>query len=616
MTSTKGTRYRITRVLKKAGAVLIPLLFFSYLFSLTLNLSLNDPDLFWHIKTGEYIVTNWEVPDVDPFAYTTPRPLNKTQRIGLRSQWLGQVFFYLAYMAGNLKGVFVFRNLLLAFPSVLLYVWLIRNGAGLLSALTVTSLPALFFSMQLFYPFERPQGISFSLVLVLVILLDRLRERSMREGRDFTFWLIPLIMAFWSNIHAGFIVGNIIIFLYCASEALWALYHRVRKAGAPHVRPVFFIVCAAAMAATVLNPNTYNLFYSYTTGMLSMFVTNTTRAFSGQSGSWVRDVVLEYKPLYYFYVNLNYKWIVYYWAFTVLLYLSIFIKYWFRKKVDLAELLSLSFLVFFANYHARGLMFSLTVMPYYMAKTLTEIRLPEVKYRVMYKGVLASILLLSIGFCTYTYKLSPFLFKPAVTKTMITPWYPTRLVKFLKANWIDPPMYNYYTWGGFLIWSLYPDYQVFIDGRALDSMVNRTADDILKLQGSWEAKLDAYGINFIVVPVIFRESGHIIPLGPALVKNDKWKLIFIKNNSAIFVRDVPKNRELIYKYNIDKQHVFIEIIEIENILLSAMPNNHIYNIAKADALYALGKYKESKAILERFPGKAVFRLRKLKKMGY
>ena len=28
-------------------------------------------------------------------------------------------------------------------------------------------------------------------------------------------------------------------------------------------------------------------------------------------------------------------------------------------------------------------------------------------------------------------------------------------------------MFNPYVWGGYLIWSLYPDYKVFIDGRGL-----------------------------------------------------------------------------------------------------------------------------------------------------
>ncbi len=37
------------------------------------------------------------------------------------------------------------------------------------------------------------------------------------------------------------------------------------------------------------------------------------------------------------------------------------------------------------------------------------------------------------------------------------------------------PIYNEYIWGGYLIWRLYPDYRVYIDGRADvygDSLVN------------------------------------------------------------------------------------------------------------------------------------------------
>jgi hypothetical protein len=616
MTSTEETQNKKRGPLGKIAVVLLPLLLFSYLYGIASNLQLNDPDLFWHIKTGDFITNNWEVPEVDPFAYTTPRPLSLSQKIGLRSQWLGQVVFYLAYEAGGLRGVHIFRNFLIILPPLLLYVWMIRRGSGILSALIVTSFSAFVYAIQLFYSFERPQGISFLMILILIMLMERFRAKSEQGIRDYTLWLIPILMGLWSNMHAGFIIGNLVIGIYFLDEAIRTVYHKTRKTGVKTVRPLFFIVCIAAFLATFLNPNTYKLFYSYTSGMFSMFVSDTQRAFTGHSGSWVQDVVLEFKPLYYFYINLNYKWLVFYWAFTVLLFLSMFVKYWLKRRLDLAELLTVSLIVFFANYHARGLMFSLSIMPFYMAKTIMEIRMPELKFKVLSKGILAFMLLFSVGFCTYTYKQTPRMFRPGIVPALISPWYPIQLVSFLKANRIAPPMYNYYTWGGYLIWSIYPEYQVFIDGRAIDNIVNRTADDILKTQRGWASKLDAYGINFVVIPVAFRESGHIVPLGPALAENNKWKLIFLRNNSAIFVRDVPKNKDLIFKFNIDKKKVYWEIVSVENLFLSAQPYNPVFNIAKADALFALGKYKEAKAILKKFPKEGKFRLMRLKDMGY
>jgi hypothetical protein len=189
-------------------------------------------------------------------------------------------------------------------------------------------------------------------------------------------------------------------------------------------------------------------------------------------------------------------------------------------------------------------------------------------------------------------------------------------VEFLNANPISPPMYNYYTWGGFLIWNLYPEYKVFIDGRALDNDANRVADSILKTYPGWQRMLDAYRINFILIPAVFRESGYIIPLAVELVKEDTWKLVFIRNNSAVFARDVPQNSWAIKRYNIDKRRVYHEIILVENIFLKFMPHNPVYNLSKAEALFLLGYYPQAKAIFERFPYQGAQRLRELREMGY
>jgi hypothetical protein len=616
--STADVQNKKNLVLKLA-VVILPLLFFSYIFGMALNFSLNDPDLWWHLKTGEYIVNNWEVPDVDPFAYTTPRPLTEKQKIGLRAQWLGQVLFYLSYKAGGLAGVGVMRSLLILMPMLTLYIWLTRKGLKPWTSLIIVSFPAFLLVLHLFYSFERPQGISFLLALIVIMLLERAKGHCTTQTSrrvDISFWLLPLVMAVWSNIHAGFIVGNVIIMIYATIELLKTGIKRLRGSTADSIRSVFFIICLVSIIASFLNPNTYKLFYSYLFGLASSFLKSIYESTRPGASGWVRNVVLEYKPLIYFYKNLGYRWLAFYWVFTGILYLVLFIKYWFKRKVDVTELFVVSFITFFANYYARGLMFSMTILPFYMGKSISEIKLPEIKYRVFFKSAVATMLALSISYCTYTYRQMPYFFKPGVAPRWITPWYPVELVEVLKTLKLKGPMYNFYTWGGYLIWSLYPEYQVFIDGRAIDDMINRTADAILKTYPGWEANLDAYNINFIVIPVVFRESGHKIPLATALVDNDRWKLIYIGYNSAIFVRNVPQNSHIIRKYNIDKKAVYKEIIRVENVLLRSMPWNPVFNITKADALLALGRYEEAKAIYERFPREGIHGLKMLKKLGY
>jgi len=675
-----GVALRIAYIV---GTALFLALFFAYHFSVNMNMTLNDPDVFWHLKTGDYILENHEVPEQDPFSFTSPVPLSREQLIGLRAQWLGQVVFALANKAKGLLGVVMLRNVLIITPMIILLLWLLRRKTNPWEAFIVLALPASMLSTQLFYSFERPQGLSFNLLLLVAILLERVRSRSAHGGFDISFLLLPLFTALWSNIHAGYIVGNIVIVIYMASSIVtvmvryaWdGMFGSTRAGGAlaallskdiwtgmfkaaysriTSERRNFFIVTVAALLASGLNPNGFYLFASYASGLFGMFVRDVARYASGSGeAGWVQNVVLEYKPLYYFYVNLEYKWLIFYWGFTALTFGVLVVKYWLRRSVDLAEILTVFFVVLFANMYARGIMFSLTVMPLYVAKSLIELKDEHNRHRMTIRAIMAVAAILFISFITYTANRAPNLLErglpPAIRHKLcllqgkgkqacdqveqmaemekqrpdrwVTLWYPNYLTKFILSVKPDPPMYNYYTWGGYLIYTLYPEYKVFIDGRAIDNRMTTTADQILKTQLTWKSALNTvFGVNFVTIPVIFRESGHIIPLALALINDDDWSLVFLKNNGALFLRnrpagskstmadwaneDVPgrikKNREIISRYNIDKKNIYREIIQLENMFLRGSPNNMTFNVSKADALVGLGQYKEAMDIYERF----------------
>lgn len=703
-TAEKPNKQKALRLAYVAATALLFSLFFAYLYSINMGMNLNDPDVWWHLKMGDYVMENHEIPDQDPFAYTSPVPLSKGQLIGLRAHWLGQVIYSLANKAKGLLGVVLLRNLLIIMPMTILLLWLLRRKVHPWEAFIILALPASMLSVQLFYSFERPQGLSFNLVLIVAILLERVRSRSSERKFDWSFWLLPLCMVLWSNIHAGYIVGNIIIVIYIVSSLATALaleaweeltgrwragglgsalasvfsmelWKGISRAAYSHVtgdKRNFYIVTLAALLASGLNPNGYYLFANYASGLFGMFVRDVARYASGGGGAgWVQNVVLEYKPLYYFYVNLEYKWLMFYWGFAALTFGVLIVKYWLRRSVDLAEFLTVFFVVLFANMYARGIMFSLTVMPLYLAKSIIELKEGGAKFRVSLKLTVAIAAVLLISFITYSYQRTPQIFQRGVpvkirhmaclmggkdAKTCgqilqrdqmmkqrpdrwVTLWYPTLLSKFILQIRPDPPMYNYYTWGGYLIYSLYPDYRVFIDGRAIDNRMTTTADQILKIHPTWKSSLDGgFGINFIAIPVIFRESGHIIPLATALINDDDWSLVFLRNNGALFLRNRPigsksrrenwateevplsirKNREIISRHNIDKKNIYREIIQLEDMFLRGSPNNPTFNISKADALAGLGQYREAKVIYERFsrlPGVNT-RLQNLRAIGY
>jgi hypothetical protein len=90
-------------------------------------------------------------------------------------------------------------------------------------------------------------------------------------------------------------------------------------------------------------------------------------------------------------------------------------------------------------------------------------------------------------------------------------------------------MFNSYNFGGYLIYHLWPDYQVFVDGRTdlYDDQFLRTyLQTALALPG-WQAQIDQAGIRLILV-----EPNS--PLAIVLQNTSDWKQIFEDKQAVIF----------------------------------------------------------------------------------
>src|ERR1700751_5376477 len=64
---------------------------------------LEDPDLWWHLKTGALIVRNHAIPAVDPFSYTAPG------KHWIVQEWLSEVILYGIHKWFGLYGILFYR---------------------------------------------------------------------------------------------------------------------------------------------------------------------------------------------------------------------------------------------------------------------------------------------------------------------------------------------------------------------------------------------------------------------------------------------------------------------------------------------------------------------------
>jgi len=199
---------------------------------------ISDPDFWFHLKIGQFIVQNAQVPRVEIFSCT-----NLGQPY-VAHGWLSGVVFYLIYSRfGQNLLIFIFAGLTaLAFwlifkrssehiftrgISVLLGVWTVLPNIGV-----------------------RPRVFTLLLATCYFQILSRYLADSKSKR---LWWLVPL-MVLWVNLHGAFLIGLAFIGLTMAGIAIDAWIDR-EAAGLvwTRVKPLLMIMVACALAA-LINP--------------------------------------------------------------------------------------------------------------------------------------------------------------------------------------------------------------------------------------------------------------------------------------------------------------------------------------------------------------------------
>ncbi len=198
---------------------------------------LNDPDTYWQIALGDWIVTHRAVPHVDTFSSTM------AGAPWISSQWLAQVLFSQAYAVAGWTGV------------VVLTASCIATAQGLMTRFLLTRLaptPALVLSLAGFV-LASPHMVARAHALALPIMVTwiALLIRSLDDNRKAPFAALPLV-TLWANLHGGFTFG-IFFIAPVALEALWRAAPSDRKRVFLHWAG--FGLCA--LAAACITPYGY-----------------------------------------------------------------------------------------------------------------------------------------------------------------------------------------------------------------------------------------------------------------------------------------------------------------------------------------------------------------------
>src|SRR6202795_119152 len=119
-----------------------------------------DPDLWWHLRTGQWIVETGHIPHSDPFSFT------RVGHVWVSHEWLSEVVFYELWKHGGAASLIVFSAIITTAGFMLLY---LRCPGTRHWAAAATALGALASAPSWGV---RPQMFTFTLASLLLWLLE------------------------------------------------------------------------------------------------------------------------------------------------------------------------------------------------------------------------------------------------------------------------------------------------------------------------------------------------------------------------------------------------------------------------------------------------------------
>jgi len=193
--------------------VIFIFLFWSLLAGTLSNRPLADPDIGWHIRTGEQILATHSLPHKDSYSSTMQG------QPWFAWEWLYDAVLGVLFRAAGLNGVVWLCATLVASTFLLLLGQLLRRGTGLFFAISLMLLSE---AAAMIHLFARPHIVSWLLALLWFLALERWELQSAKVPR-WIVWFFPASMVLWVNLHGEWVFGLAILGLYALAALVeWA----------------------------------------------------------------------------------------------------------------------------------------------------------------------------------------------------------------------------------------------------------------------------------------------------------------------------------------------------------------------------------------------------------
>lgn len=449
-----------------------------------------DPDIWWHLRTGQWIVDHVQVPATDPFsAYGDGKPW-------VAYSWLFETLVYVLFTKLGLMGILVFTVSMSVLIALVLHRALRRVGLPFTAEVFFAAI-ALGAISSLFSP--RPWLFSILFFTLELFILFHVR----RTDKIAPLMVLPPLFVLWANLHIQFIYGLAVLGLFLMEVFLshlpsLSLYPRQRPNVSLGRLSLLLVGC---LGATLITPYHFGLYAPIL-------------EYIGQTGAF--QLILELLPLSF---RALADWLV-----IGLTIVAAFVLGWQRAWLPFPTLLLL--MGTFLAFRARRDVWVLVLAAVFIISEFGRFVRNEPSFGLTKLRTICVILALT--FAIYLIGLGRQISEPQL-ETVVERQFPVAAVKFINEKSYSGPLYNPFGWGGYLIWAL-PRLLVSMDGRTNlhgDQRIARSVNTWSGLRG-WESDPELMKARLVI-------GGVNHALTNLMRMDSRFKLVYEDAIAAVFV---------------------------------------------------------------------------------
>ncbi len=478
---------------------------------------LDDPDTWWHLAAGRYIVSTHTVPSLDVFSYTA------TQRPWIDLQWLFQVAAYAVQSVGGVSALILMTAALAVLTFAILY--RVVAERGVLAATAVLALTLLAAHERFMV---RPEIFSFVLFGLYLAVLEG------DAANDRRVWLLVALQAVWVNVHALFAVGLVVLWSYVAGGSLRQMLRAGPAAAVrdPRVRR-WWMVGIAAVLACLLNPyGVQGASFPFTlltrlTSEKAVYASigELASPFTGQATPSVR-------------------------AYEVLIAMSALSLLIDWRALRLDRLLAwVAFLALSASARRNMGFFALACVPIVadglavLGQWLATRRAAQ-RYLLPLRVAASTALTLALAVLIFLVTTNRFYWSFESRREfglgVSAIDFPAGAVDFMGRNGVAGPLFNDLALGGYVAWRAQPPLKTFIDGRleVYEEQFFAAYREALEQPAAFDALATKYDFNCVLLFHVWPNRRTLIY---HLLTSNDWALIYLDEADVLFVRTRREN---------------------------------------------------------------------------